>query len=100
VRHQRDDQVGHQQLPRHGLRVPPQCEVNSNDFFSIRQGAGETGSQNQNDFGGNLGGPIVKGRAFFFGDVEATKLTQGVTRVTLGADSGSAGGIMRASEIR
>jgi outer membrane receptor protein involved in Fe transport len=57
------------------------AKFNSNDFFSRRQGAAKP-DHNQNDFGGNLGGPIVKGRAFFFGDVEATKLTQGVTRVT------------------
>jgi len=54
---------------------------NSNDFFSIRQGAPKP-DHKQNDFGGNLGGPIVKGKAFFFGDVEATRLTQGVIRTT------------------
>src|SRR2546427_3192829 len=54
---------------------------NSNDFFSIRQGVAKP-DHKQNDFGGNLGGPIVKSKAFFFGDVEATRLTQGVTRQT------------------
>ncbi len=55
---------------------------NANDFFSIRQGAAKP-DHRQNDFGGNLGGPIVRSRAFFFGDVEATRLTQGVTRQTV-----------------
>ncbi len=56
-------------------------KFNSNDFFSIRQGVPKP-DHNQNDFGGNVGGPVVKGKAFFFGDVEATRLTQGVTRQT------------------
>jgi outer membrane receptor protein involved in Fe transport len=56
-------------------------KFNSNDFFSIRQGVPKP-DHKQNDFGGNLGGPIVKSKAFFFGDVEATRLTQGVTRQT------------------
>src|SRR5207249_2605502 len=57
-------------------------KFNSNDFFSIRQGAAKP-DHNQNDFGGNLGGPIVRGKAFFFGDVEATRLKQGVIRPTV-----------------
>ena len=57
-------------------------KFNANDFFSIRQGAVKP-DHKQNDFGGNLGGPIVRGKAFFFGDVEATRLTQGVIRTTV-----------------
>ena len=34
----------------------------------------------QNQFGGNLGGPLVKNRMFFFGDYEATRIKQGVLR--------------------
>ena len=34
----------------------------------------------QNQFGGNLGGPIPGRRAFFFADYEGTRLTQGVLR--------------------
>jgi len=34
----------------------------------------------QNQFGGNLGGPLVRNRAFFFGDVEVTRVEQGVLR--------------------
>jgi outer membrane receptor protein involved in Fe transport len=34
----------------------------------------------QNQFGGNLGGPMIKNKAFFFGDYEATRIEQGVLR--------------------
>ena len=37
---------------------------------------------NQNQFGGNLSGPILKDRAFFFADYEGLRLTRGVTRST------------------
>ncbi|MBZ5557091.1 MAG: TonB-dependent receptor, partial [Acidobacteriia bacterium] len=53
----------------------------SNDFFSIRANAAKP-NNNQNQFGGNLGGPIMPNRAFFFGDYEGTRITRGVTRLT------------------
>ena len=34
----------------------------------------------QNQFGGNLGGPIKRNRIFFFGDYEGTRIQQGVLR--------------------
>ena len=36
----------------------------------------------QNQFGGNFGGPLVPDRAFFFGDYEGTRIERGVTRLT------------------
>lgn len=36
----------------------------------------------QNQFGASLGGPLVKGKAFFFGDYEGTRISKGVTRIT------------------
>ncbi|HUQ86334.1 MAG TPA: carboxypeptidase regulatory-like domain-containing protein [Vicinamibacterales bacterium] len=37
-------------------------------------------TNSQNQFGGNLGGPILRNRMFFFGDYEGTRLEQGVLR--------------------
>src|SRR5262245_1238638 len=40
----------------------------------------EKAANDQNQFGANIGGPIVESRAFFFFDIEATRITQGVLR--------------------
>ena len=53
----------------------------SNDFFSSRANAAKP-ANDQNQYGGNVGGPIVKNKAFFFGDFEGTRITRGVIRLT------------------
>jgi outer membrane receptor protein involved in Fe transport len=53
--------------------------LDSNNYFAKRANQPKP-TNNQNQFGGNLGGPMVKNRAFFFGDVEATRIEQGVLR--------------------
>jgi len=37
-------------------------------------------TNDQTQFGANIGGPIVRGKAFFFADVESTRISQGVLR--------------------
>ena len=48
------------------------------DFFT-RVGTTAKPEYRQNQFGGSLGGPIVKNRTFFFGDVEDSRVVQGVS---------------------
>src|SRR5215471_11253641 len=55
--------------------------LDANDFFSNRQGL--TKPQNvQNQFGGNLGGPLKKNKLFMFFDYEGTRIRRGALRST------------------
>jgi hypothetical protein len=51
------------------------------DYFSQQANAAKPPNK-QNQYGGNLGGPVVQGKAFFFADYEGTRITRGVTRLT------------------
>jgi len=51
----------------------------SKSYFAKRQNLDKP-ANDQNQFGLNIGGPIVRNRAFFFADFEATRITQGVLR--------------------
>jgi outer membrane receptor protein involved in Fe transport len=51
----------------------------SRTFFAERSNL-DKATNDQNQFGVNAGGPIVRNRAFFFGDFEGTRITQGVLR--------------------
>jgi hypothetical protein len=52
-------------------------KLNANDFFANLTGVPRP-KYRQNQFGGSIGGPIRKNKTFFFGDVEALRIRQGV----------------------
>ena len=63
-----------------GLRVPPQRQARRPQL--LRQPCGLPKSAlKQHQFGGSMGGPIAKDRAFFFGSVEAYRLDAGINSV-------------------
>jgi len=53
----------------------------ANDFFSNSRKLARP-ENNQNQFGGNMGGPLIKGRLFGFFNFEGTRIHQGVSRIT------------------
>lgn len=53
----------------------------ANDFFSDRHKLTKP-KYNQNQFGGYLGGPVLKNRLFWFFDYEGTRIKQGVLRTS------------------
>jgi hypothetical protein len=50
--------------------------LNARSFFSATKAPFKT-----NQFGGTIGGPIVRNKAFFFGDYQGIRLRQGATRL-------------------
>ncbi len=51
------------------------------DFFTNRTSKKKL-ENNQHQFGGNISGPILHDRLFFFFDYEGTRIKQGVTRIS------------------
>jgi hypothetical protein len=52
--------------------------VDARNFFAT---IGRTPELRQNQFGGSIGGPIIKNKAFFFGDYEGLRILAGTTAV-------------------
>jgi hypothetical protein len=64
---------GTDQFHGDGLEFLRNTNLDARNYFSPQR---ETYDQNQ--FGGTLGGPVKKGKVFFFGDYQGTRTTQGL----------------------
>jgi hypothetical protein len=53
-------------------------KLNANDFFFNRQGTPRP-TLKQNQFGGTIGGPVIKDKLFFFGSYQGTRQRNGVS---------------------
>jgi carboxypeptidase family protein len=58
-------------------------DFNANDFFLKRAGL-PRGVLKQNQFGGTIGGPVVKDKLFFFGSYQGTRQRNGLDSTCLG----------------
>jgi hypothetical protein len=56
-------------------------DLDANDFFSNQNGLSKP-ENIQNQFGGNLGGPIKKNKLFWFFNYEGTRIQTGISRIT------------------
>lgn len=54
-------------------------KLDATNFFSVGQ---SKPPYHQNQFGGTLGGPILKDKLFFFGSTEATRIDAGTTSIS------------------
>lgn len=59
--------------------------LNANNFFNNRSGLGRP-AFTQNQYGANIGGPIIKDKTFFFFQLGKLLLSTGSTRIDYGTD--------------
>ena len=61
-------------------------DFNANDFF-LNQAGSPRAELKQNQFGGSVGGPVVKDKLFFFGSYQGTRQRNGLAAQCLGSFS-------------
>jgi hypothetical protein len=54
-------------------------KIDSWDYFAKQAAGAKKPELRLNEFGGSIGGPIIKNKTFFFGDIEEDRLIQGIT---------------------
>lgn len=59
-------------------------DLNANDYF-LNQAGLPRGVLKQNQFGGTIGGPVVKDKLFFFGSYQGTRQRNGLDMTCLGS---------------
>ena len=66
------------------FRIPPQCGLERTQLFDRKTPGSDRGEPNdiQNQFGGTLGGPIIKNKTFFFADYQGLRQREGRTWVS------------------
>ena len=70
-----DYTVGHERVQGKRLRIQPQLKFAENTFFNKRSNL-PVSYLNRNQFGGSIGGPIVRQKLFFYANYEAFRQHQ------------------------
>jgi hypothetical protein len=53
--------------------------LDARNYFDAFGPGSKKGKYIQNEYGGSIGGPIIKDKTFFFGDIQANRVRQGLT---------------------
>ena len=70
-------QVRHERLSRRRLRIPATQYSGIHDFRRESIFGLPAATYRQNQFGGSIGGTIIKDKLFFFGDAQLNRQSQG-----------------------